>query len=173
MTQVKSFADLSQLEVERILAIVDNLNDVEVRIETGDMKLHVRKFGVASSALYSHSPAAVAASADSVSLTTRKSLPADEVKTATLSPVPVAFKEGLIEVRAPMLGRFFRASSPSEPPYVEIGLKVGPEDTVCMLEVMKLFSTVKAGVSGTIIEVLVENGVMVEHDTLLFLVRPE
>jgi acetyl-CoA carboxylase biotin carboxyl carrier protein len=42
-----------------------------------------------------------------------------------------------------------------------------------MLEVMKLFSTVKAGVSGTIIEVLVENGVMVEHDTLLFLVRPE
>jgi acetyl-CoA carboxylase biotin carboxyl carrier protein len=100
-------------------------------------------------------------------------LPIEAEKAAILSPVLPALKEGLIEVRAPMLGRFFRASSPSEPPYVEISVKVVPEDTICMIEVMKLFSTVKAGVSGTIVEILVENGVMVEHDTVLFLVRPE
>ncbi len=170
---MKPFADLSQFEVERILAIVDNLNDVEVHIETEGMKLHVRKFSDASSASYSHSTAAVKAPAESASLITRQSLPIEAEKAAILSPVLPALKEGLIEVRAPMLGRFFRASSPSEPPYVEISVKVVPEDTICMIEVMKLFSTVKAGVSGTIVEILVENGVMVEHDTVLFLVRPE
>jgi acetyl-CoA carboxylase biotin carboxyl carrier protein len=56
---------------------------------------------------------------------------------------------------------------------VELGSKVQAEDTVCMIEVMKLFNTVRAEVSGTVVEVLVENGAMVEHDAVLFRVRPE
>ena len=72
-----------------------------------------------------------------------------------------------------MLGRFYCASSPSEPAYVEVGSKVKSEDTVCMIEVMKLFNSVQAGVSGTIVEISAQNGEMVEHDAVLFRVRPE
>ena len=100
---------------------------------------------------------------------------AAQAKELGLSPVQLLrlTEAGLLEIRAPMLGRFFRASSPSEPAYVEVGSRVQPEDTVCMLEVMKLFNTVPAGVAGTIVEILVENGAMVEHDAVLFRVRPE
>jgi acetyl-CoA carboxylase biotin carboxyl carrier protein len=72
-----------------------------------------------------------------------------------------------------MLGRFYTASSPSEPPFVQIGSKVGPDDTVCMLEVMKLYNTIPAGITGTVVEILVETGTMVEEDAVLFRVRPE
>ena len=178
---MKTIADLTHNDVERILGIVDRLNDIEVRIETEGMKLHVRKFSDASMA------AAAAHAAPAIEAPVRQSVPARPVPAepqpaapaaslhAPASPAPAraAAEAGLLEIRAPMLGRFFRASSPSEPPYVEVGSKVGPDDTVCMLEVMKLFNTVKAGVSGTIVEILVENGAMIEHDAVLFRVRPE
>ena len=72
-----------------------------------------------------------------------------------------------------MLGRFYRASSPTEAPFVEVGTKVEAEDTVCVIEVMKLFSSVRAGVRGTVVEIVAENGEMVEHDAVLFMVKPE
>jgi acetyl-CoA carboxylase biotin carboxyl carrier protein len=174
---VKSLADLSQSDVERILAIVDRLNDIEVRLEIDGMKLHVRKFSEASMPGASAGPAGV-------SLPQAHRPPAADAERAAALPMPQEAalpsagvgspaEPGLLEVRAPMLGRFFRASSPSEPPFVAVGSKVRPEDTVCMIEVMKLFNTVRAEVSGTIVEILVENGAMVEHDAVLFRVRPE
>lgn len=178
---MKTIADLTQNDVERILGIVDRLNDIEVRIETEGMKLHVRKFGDPSLAAAAHAaPAAPALEAPA-----KPSLPARPMPTepqpaapaaslhAQAAPARAAAEAGLLEVRAPMLGRFFRASSPSEPPYVHVGSKIGPDDTVCMIEVMKLFNTVKAGVSGTVVEVLAENGAMIEYDAVLFRVRPE
>jgi acetyl-CoA carboxylase biotin carboxyl carrier protein len=72
-----------------------------------------------------------------------------------------------------MMGRFFRAPSPTEPPFVEPGGRVGPEDTVCLLEVMKLFSSVKAGVAGTVEAVLAENEAMVEEGQPLLAIRPD
>ena len=175
---MKSLSDLKQGEVERFLDIVDRLNDIEVHLEVGDMKLHVRKFGDATlasaglaSAFGSSQPAAQppAAAARSQPASSAPS-PAAPAKTAT---APAASQPGLVEVRAPMLGRFYRAASPGDPAYVEAGSKVGAEDTVCMIEVMKLFNTVPAGVAGTIIEIVAENGSMVEHDAVLFRVRPE
>lgn len=176
---MKSLVDLNQSEVERILDIVDRLNDIEVRLEMGDMKLHVRKFGDASLA----SPAAQPSSAPPQSgpqLAVQQSAAAPRSQSSAApnaaSPAPAgraAVEPGLVEVRAPMLGRFYRAASPSEPVYVDVGSKVGPDDTVCMIEVMKLFNTVSAGVSGTIVEIVAVNGAMVEHDAVLFRVRPE
>jgi acetyl-CoA carboxylase biotin carboxyl carrier protein len=90
-----------------------------------------------------------------------------------VKPAAAAAEAGLLEIRAPMLGRYYSASSPSEPPYVQIGSKVRPDDTVCMLEVMKLYNTVPAGVAGTVVEILIESGTMVEEDAVLFRVRPE
>lgn len=194
---MSSLADLTHADVERILGIIDKLHDIEVRIEVDGMKLHVRKFSDATRATAAMQSiatplgdAAVAqAGAAPTGVSTApevqrasEALPARPgqvapLKANSVSPSPAADdvpeRESLLEVRAPMLGRFFRAPSPTEPPYVEIGSKVEPDDTVCMIEVMKLFNTVKASVRGTIVEIVVEDGQMVEHDSLLFRVRPE
>lgn len=183
---MSGISDITHADVERILGIIDKLHDIEVRIEVDGMKLHVRKFSngaLATPAMrddatpYVETTAAppVAAAVEPAPSVPRKpaalSATGSEAAPSMADAGPV--RESLLEVRAPMLGRFFRASSPTESPYVEIGSKVEPDDTVCMIEVMKLFNTVKAGVRGTIVEIAVENGEMVEYDTVLFRVRPE
>lgn len=80
--------------------------------------------------------------------------------------------EGLVAVRSPILGIFYRAPKPGAPPFVEVGSEVGAEDTVCLIEVMKLFNTVAAGVAGRIARVCADNGSMVEYGQVLFLVEP-
>jgi acetyl-CoA carboxylase biotin carboxyl carrier protein len=160
-------------DVEQILRVVDRLSDVEVRIEIGDLKLHVRKFanGVSAPAATTLSEPAVAIAGDAHAAASPAPapLPATSPTAAAAAKVP----EGAVAIRAPMLGRFFRAPSPSEPPYVEVGERVGPDDPVCLIEVMKLFTTVNAGLKGTIISVSVANGEMVEHGQMLFLVQPD
>jgi acetyl-CoA carboxylase biotin carboxyl carrier protein len=74
---------------------------------------------------------------------------------------------------SPMLGTFSRAEAPGAAPFVEVGGKVGPETTVCIIEVMKMMNSVPAGVSGTIAEIVPENGQLVEYGEPLFRVQPE
>jgi len=80
--------------------------------------------------------------------------------------------EGLVAVRSPILGIFYRAPKPGAPPFVDVDTQVGAEDTVCLIEVMKLFNTVAAGVAGRIARVCAENGNMVEYNQVLFLIEP-
>ena len=75
-------------------------------------------------------------------------------------------------VTAPSVGLFWRAPKPGAPPFVEVGDEVGPDDTVCIVEVMKLMNHVRAGVAGTVLAVHPENGQMVEHGDPLFTVEP-
>ena len=75
-------------------------------------------------------------------------------------------------MRAPMLGLFYRASAPGENPFVEVGQRVRADDTVCLIEVMKLFNSIRAGVDGEIVKIPAENGAMVEFDQPLIYIRP-
>ena len=81
-------------------------------------------------------------------------------------------EEGLVPIKAPLLGIFYRAPKPGAPPFVEVGDRVTEEDTVCLIEVMKLFNTIKAGVNGHIAKICTENGQMVEYNQILFLIDP-
>ena len=72
-----------------------------------------------------------------------------------------------------MVGTFYRSSSPDNPPYVSAGSRVTEKSTVCILEAMKLMNELEAEVRGEIVEVLVENGQLVEYGQPLFRVRPE
>jgi biotin carboxyl carrier protein len=78
----------------------------------------------------------------------------------------------LVNVSAPMVGTFYRGPAPGEPPFVEVGSPVTPSTQVCILEVMKLMSSVVAGIDGVVAEVCCENGVAVEFGDVLFRVRP-
>ena len=79
---------------------------------------------------------------------------------------------GLHEVRSPLLGTFYRAPKPGAAPYVEVGSAVEEDTVVAIIEVMKLMNTVRAGLRGTVSEVLVSDGVLVEYDQPLIRVRP-
>jgi acetyl-CoA carboxylase biotin carboxyl carrier protein len=76
-----------------------------------------------------------------------------------------------VVIRAPMLGTFYRAASPGDPPFVEVGQRVKAGDTVCLIEVMKLFNTIRAGVDGTVTRILHENAGLVEFDEPLLVIR--
>ncbi len=75
-------------------------------------------------------------------------------------------------ITAPTVGTFYSAQSPEEPPFVKVGTKVSPDTTVCLIEAMKVFNPILAEVSGTITEVLVENGDPVDFNQPLFRYQP-
>lgn len=80
---------------------------------------------------------------------------------------------GLTEVSSPLLGIFYRAPKPGEPPFVEVGSKVNEDTMVGIIEVMKLMNSVQAGVKGVVVEILAANGALVEFGEVLLRVRPE
>ena len=80
---------------------------------------------------------------------------------------------GLFEVSAPLLGIFYRAPKPGEPPFIEVGSKVAEDTVIGIIEVMKLMNSVSAGVKGEVVEILADNAAAVEYGEILLRVRPE
>lgn len=78
-----------------------------------------------------------------------------------------------VAIRAPMLGIFYRSRSPGEPPFIEVGQSVRADDTVCLVEVMKLFNSISAGVDGVVSHILAENGSMVEYNQVLIVIASD
>jgi biotin carboxyl carrier protein len=86
------------------------------------------------------------------------------------SPAPA---DDLLAIPSPMLGTFYRAEAPGEKPFVEVGSRVEPDTTVCIIEVMKMMNSVPAGIAGTIVEVCPRNSELVEYGQPLFKVQPQ
>lgn len=87
-------------------------------------------------------------------------------------PAAVAIPDGMIAIKAPNLGTFYRSPKPGAQPYVEMGQKVTADTEICLIEVMKLFTPVRAGIAGTMRKVLAEDAQLVEYDQPLFLIEP-
>ncbi len=77
-----------------------------------------------------------------------------------------------VDVTSPMVGTFYRAPAPDAPPFVEVGRRVKPGDTLCIIEAMKLMNELECEVEGTIAEILVENAEPVEFGQVLFRIDP-
>lgn len=138
----------------------------DLRVETPGLSVHLSA-DAASARLGTTAPAAVPAAAPAP-------VAASPVAAAPIAPVAAkAAAPGCAQVTAPNLGTFYRSPKPGAAPFVEIGQKVSAETEICLLEVMKLFTSVKAGVSGTIREVCVEDGVLVEGGQVLFLIESD
>jgi acetyl-CoA carboxylase biotin carboxyl carrier protein len=88
------------------------------------------------------------------------------------APAPSAAGSNTITIKSPMIGTFYRKSSPDKPNLVEIGDEVAPGKVVCIIEAMKLFNEIESEVKGKIVKVLVEDASPVEYDQPLFLVEP-
>jgi len=146
-------ADLSYDDVRKILSILDASSLDEVHIEIGDFKLEVRRRG----AVRARSPVAEHVS------TPPKPPPA---------PPSTALAPGQFALNAPMLGTFYRAPAPDAPPFIQVGSVVSADDALCIIEVMKLMNTIKAGKAGRVAAIAVEDGTLVEFGQMLVVFDP-
>jgi acetyl-CoA carboxylase biotin carboxyl carrier protein len=161
--------DLTYSDVENILKLVDSaehLDEIEI-VYNGFRLRAVRGNGIASSPPTPPLGAVVAATPGPSLGATTPAAPRAAAR-ADNKPIPA----GVTVVRAPMVGTFYRAPAPGDPPFVEVGHKVRADDTVCLIEVMKLFNSIRAGVDGTVVEIRAENGALVEHNEPLILIAP-
>jgi acetyl-CoA carboxylase biotin carboxyl carrier protein len=160
---------ITQKDVIHIMELVEKTDTDELHLEMGDLKLIIRK-GVAAES----TPAMPAVETALKPPAHDVSAPSNELENADAGAAPNLFEDrtdGALAIKAPMLGTFYKAPKPGAAPFVEVGQIVDKEDTVCVIEVMKLFSTIKAGINGRIIKILVEDSQMVEFDQPLFLVE--
>jgi acetyl-CoA carboxylase biotin carboxyl carrier protein len=90
--------------------------------------------------------------------------PSLESPAATPSPPPPSNERRWVEVLSPMVGTFYRAPAPDEPPFISVGERIRVGQTVCIIEAMKLMNEIEAEVAGEILEILVQNGEPVEYN---------
>ena len=100
------------------------------------------------------------------------SIPQPQSPQAPSTPPPTATPVPLPSINSPMVGTFYGSPAPDAPPYLSVGTAVTPESVVCIIEAMKVMNEIKAEMSGTITEILVESGKPVEFGKPLFRIRP-
>ena len=167
-------------EVIQILRILAESTLDEVHLETGELKLMAKKSAApgAIQELEVHRQDPTEASVPQQSPEIPSVQEPDALEeilpkgpAQIVEPSLQLEEEGLTPIKSPMLGTFYQAPKPGAPPFVQVGQVVSEDDTVCIIEVMKLFNTIKAGVRGRIAKVCVENAQMVEFQQTLFLVE--
>lgn len=152
MIDIRKLKELVRLMVENELSELD-LQDQQ---ETVTIK---RGSGVVGTPVVHHAPVAAAPA----------SVPASEAGDEKSSGGDDA---GLVTVSSPMVGTVYLAPNPETPSFVKTGETVGPDNTVCLIEAMKVFSEIKAETAGTVERILVSNGQAVQYGQALFMVRP-
>ena len=170
-------------EIQELIRVISKREISEFKYSNGDIKLHIR-----GKSYVGDSVAAPAASGPSIinvpaapayAAAPQAAPAAPPAPAAAASPAP-AKEEGAskvdtskyVEIKSPMIGTFYRSSSPDKDAYVKVGDTVAKGDTVCIVEAMKLFNEIESEVSGTIVQVLVEDASPIEYDMPLFLVDP-
>ncbi len=155
--------DLTHGDVKKILEIVDSAEHLdELELVYGSLRLRIHR-GAAPMPAASYELAPVRPSANV--------LP-ESVARPSVTPEQALNPEDT-PIRAPMLGKFYRSPAPGERPFVEVGQRVKIDDTVCLIEVMKLFSSIKAGVDGVVKQIFPPDGKVVELNEVLIVVTPQ
>ena len=166
--------ELSEDDVLHILKLIDESKFDYFQLEVGELKITVSKgepipvSAASQSAAASQSPGAAVAQGPKPA----PAAPPPATQSAPPQGDAQAATEGLVPVTAPLLGTFYVAPEPGAPPFVQVGAAVTEDTTVGLIEVMKVFNSVRASVSGTVVQVVAQNGQFVEYGQTLFLVKP-
>lgn len=167
-------------EIRRLIKLVEEsqINELEVRRWWTRVRILKRAENHrASEAGHIVVAPAPAVSTGSVSLpqagTDSAPAPKEAANLTAQQKVEGSDDAGLTAIRSPMVGTFYRAPSPSSPPYVEVNQHIEVGKVVCIVEAMKLMNEIESEVAGTIVRILVPNGQPVEFNQALFLVRPD
>jgi acetyl-CoA carboxylase biotin carboxyl carrier protein len=160
--------ELTEDDVLHILKLIDESKFDYFQLEVGELKITVSK----------GEPIPVTSTPQNISLAPASAASAAKpVSSPAAAPTaqaakPVAIPEGMRPITAPLLGTFYVAPEPGAPPFVKVGQQITEDTTVGLIEVMKVFSSVRATVAGTIVEVVAQNGQFVEFGQTLFIVKP-
>jgi acetyl-CoA carboxylase biotin carboxyl carrier protein len=154
-------------EIQKLIDFISKSDLSEVNIETAELKLQIKRSGGSnvqqvSTNYIEQTPVQV----------NREHTPILAAPSEPQKAAPVASLSHLIEVKAPMIGTFYRSAGPDKPNFIEIGDDLSVGQTICILEAMKLFNEIESEVSGKIVKILVEDATPVEYDQPLFLVDP-
>ena len=157
---------LDHEQLRALLALLGESDIQELRLEGDDFRLEVRRNLPA--------PTPVAVVQAPVAAPAPLPAPASPAPAPSPSapPPPPAVRSDLQEITAPMVGTFYRAPAPGEPPFVEVGNRINAGQPVCVLEAMKLMNELEAEVSGEVMEILVDNGTPVEFGQVLMRIKP-
>jgi acetyl-CoA carboxylase biotin carboxyl carrier protein len=161
--------ELSEDDVLHILKLIDESKFDYFQLEVGELKITVSK---GEPIPINSTPQLSAATPPPQAFPTPKPAAAPAVAPAAVVPKPVAVPEGMLTISAPLLGTFYVAPEPGAPPFVQVGQQITEDTTVGLIEVMKVFNSVRATVKGTIVELVVQNGQFVEFGQVLFIVKP-
>jgi acetyl-CoA carboxylase biotin carboxyl carrier protein len=169
--------DIDLKQISDLLAVVSGTDITELTIESGDQKITVKKGGpgfVGQPMIYTEAPVAAAVGAVAKNNTMSFEPKAEAVPEAKPEEkAPAAANENLVSVTSPMVGTFYRATSPTAKPFVDIGDRIAVGQTVCIIEAMKLMNDMPSEVSGKIVKICADNGSTVEYGQQLFLVDPK
>lgn len=176
---MSAFGPLSDAEVQQVVDLIQALEQSNLdylQLELGEMKLTIGKGESAATAAAPSPPAAPAAPETAPAVLTAAPMapaaaqpsPAAAVSAAGSASAAVA---DTVTIPAPIVGRFYAQPEPGAAPFVTVGAAVDEDTTVGLIEVMKVFNAVRAGVRGVITEICVQDAQFVEYDQPLFRVR--
>lgn len=159
-------------QIQELIKMVNKSNIGELTIEQKDFRVTIKQkedhvtqvvsaAPVQAAPVYQAAPQPAAAAAPAAAPAAEKAKPAEAPAAANT-----------ITIKSPMIGTFYRKSSPDKPNLVDVGSEVSPGKVVCIIEAMKLFNEIESEVKGKIVKVLVDDASPVEYDQPLFLVEP-
>ncbi|NEW06214.1 acetyl-CoA carboxylase biotin carboxyl carrier protein [Paenibacillus sp. SYP-B3998] len=162
-------------EIKELIKLVDQSSLQELEIENEGARLAIRKpnktepvYVTTAPVQHSYAPVGQASFAN-------QQAPAalEEASVPATNGNAKQEDSSLHKIVSPMVGTFYQAASPGSAPFASVGSKIGDKTVVCIVEAMKLMNEIEAEIRGEIVEILVENGQLVEYGQPLFLVRPE
>jgi acetyl-CoA carboxylase biotin carboxyl carrier protein len=164
---------LTAADVAEIMKILEGSSFDEVMLEIDGLKLSMRRGAATDGAAAPSVNSSPAPSANT------SATPGPAARAAAAAPQPAtsagaaisAPEPGVQDVTSPLLGTCYRAPKPGAPPFVEVGSSVNEDTVVAIVEVMKLMNTVRAGVRGTVTEILMRDGALVEYGETLLRIR--
>lgn len=162
---------LTQADVQEILNLVESAaHVVDFSLKYGDVEVRISRRDPAEGMqpAPAHAVPAAPARADA------PAAPAGTAKTTKTSGAKApGVPPGMVAIKAPMVGTFYRASAPGAAPFVEVGQKVTPDSVVCIIEVMKLMSSISAGIAGSVKEIRVADSEPVQFGQVLIVIEPD
>jgi acetyl-CoA carboxylase biotin carboxyl carrier protein len=159
------------LNIERIhnlVRLMKRYDLTDLNISDGKVQIRLKRRGPEAAPAQPLTQPQLSGQAYPVAVSPSPASPATPAATAVESPASIK----TIVVESPMVGTYYASTAPDSPPFVSVGSVVQPDTTLCIIEAMKVFTDIPAGVSGTIAEILVKNGQPVEFGQPLFRVVP-
>jgi acetyl-CoA carboxylase biotin carboxyl carrier protein len=159
-------------EVEELIRFVSKANVSEVELETKDIKLVIKTAKGGTEVQQTPVQVIAAAPAPVAAAPAPAPAPVSAAPQAPAPAAPHANESKYITIKSPMIGTFYRSSSPDKPPFVNVGDKIEKGKVICIIEAMKLFNEIEAEVSGTVVKVVANDASPVEYDQALLLIDP-